>query len=63
MTTLNIQNAVVTTTLPRIYVKNMELSKYTRYIILVPPNNGYFKIIGVDGNQARPNKLQTRMRE
>ena len=32
-----------------IYVKHMELSKYTRYIILVPRNNGNDKLTVVHG--------------
>ena len=61
MTTVNIQKAVVTTTLPKIYVKNMELSKYNQYRILIPHNNGNVNLTGVGGGQARPRKLQTRM--
>ena len=56
MTTLNIQNVVVTTTLPKILVENMELSKYTWYRILVPHDNGNVKLTGVDGEQVRPQK-------
>ena len=56
MTTLNIQNVVVTTTVPKILLENMELSKYTRYRILVPQNNGIVKLTGVDGEQVRPQK-------
>ena len=63
MTTLNIQKAVVTTTLSKINVENMELSKYTQYIILVPHNSGNVKLTGVDGEQTRPHKSQTRMQE
>ena len=33
--------------------ENMELSKYTRYRILVPHNNGNVKLTGLDGEQAR----------
>ena len=58
MTTLNIQKTVVTTTLPKIYVGNLELSKYTRCRILLPHNNVNFKIIGLNGEQVRPQKLQ-----
>ena len=61
MTTLNIKNSVVMATLPKIYVENMELGKYTRYRILVPHNNVNIKLTGVDVEQARPHKLQTRM--
>ena len=43
--------------------KNMELSKYTRYRILVPHNNGNVKLTGVHGEQARPHKYQTQMQE
>ena len=39
-----------------IYVKHMELSKYTRYIILVPHNNGNVKFTVVHGKQVS-NKL------
>ena len=42
--------------------ENMELSKYSWYGILVPHNNGNFKLTGVDGDQVRPHKLQTQMR-
>ena len=63
MTTLNIQKAVVTTTLPKIYVNNLDLIKYTRYRILVPHNNGNVKLTGVDGDKVRPNKSKTWMRE
>ena len=63
MTKLNIQKAVVTTTLPKIYVKNTELSKYTRYRILVTHNSVNVKLIGVDGEQVRPHKSQKRMQE
>ena len=61
MTTLNIQKAVVTTTLSNIYVENLELSKYTRYIVLVPHNNGNINLTGVDGEQARLHILKTHM--
>ena len=63
MTKINIQKAVVTEILPKIYVKYMELIKYTWYIILVPHNNGNVKFIGVDGEHVRPQKLQTCMQE
>ena len=43
--------------------ENIELIKYTEYRILVPHNNGNIKLAGVDGEQARPHKLQTRMGE
>ena len=43
--------------------KNIELSKYNRYKVLVPHNNEHVKITGVDGEQVRPHKSQTRMRE
>ena len=43
--------------------ENLELSKYTWSRILVPYNIGNFKIMVVDGEQVRPHKLQTRMRE
>ena len=62
MMTLNIQKAVVTPTVPKIYVYNLELSKHTRYRILVPRNNGNVKLTGVYGEQARPHKSQTCMR-
>ena len=36
MTILSKEKAVVTTALLKIYMKNMELSKYTQYRFLVP---------------------------
>ena len=41
------------TTLPKIHLENMELSKYTQYRILVPHNDGNVNLTGVDGEQAR----------
>ena len=57
MTMLNIYKEVVTTTLPKQLVKNMDLRKYTRYISLVPHNYGYVKLTGVDGEQVKPHKF------
>ena len=54
MTTINIQKAVVKTNLSKIYVENLELSKYPWYRILVPHNNGNIKLTGVYGKKARP---------
>ena len=50
---------VVTTTCAKIYVAKLELSKYTRYRILIAHNNGNVNLTGVDGGQVRPQKLQT----
>ena len=63
MTTINIQKALVTTTLLKIYVKNLELSKYTQYRNLVPHKNGNINLKGVNGEQVSPHKSQTRMQE
>ena len=43
--------------------ENLELSKYIWYIILVPHNNGNFKLTEVDGEQLSPYKSQTLMQE
>ena len=62
MTMLNIQKAVVTTTI-KIHVETLEVSKYTQYRILVPHNNGNFKLTGLEEDQARPHKSQKRVQE
>ena len=49
--------------LTKIYVENLDLSKYTQYRILVPQNNGNVKLILLDGVQARPHKSQTWMQK
>ena len=59
MTTLNMQKAVIMTTLPKLYVKNLELSKYTRYRILIPYDNINVHLTGVNGKKVSPHKSQT----
>ena len=40
------------TTLPKLYVKNLELSKYTRYRILIPYDNINVHLTGVNGEKS-----------